>query len=250
MKLIHKFKSPNFNNRKSSTIIFIIIHYTALRTVAESIKHLCSKKNKVSCHYLISKNGEIYNLVSEKKRAWHAGESYWNGEIDINSKSIGIELDYSYYKENNLFSKKLINSLYKLLNILISKYKILPKNILGHSDIAPYRKKDPGKNFPWHLLQKKKLAFEIKKLNYRKKPKTIIYTWFKINKLNSKKKRILFMLNFIGYDTSKASINNVHYKNLLLAYNNRFRYYKNLNYNYKNIFNVIELHLINILLTK
>ena len=94
MKYIHKFKSLNFNKRKSKEIKFIIIHYTALKSISESIKYLCEKNNKVSSHYIISKKGEIYNLVSEKKRAWHAGASYWNGLKDINSSSIGIELDY------------------------------------------------------------------------------------------------------------------------------------------------------------
>ena len=94
MKLIHNFKSPNFNERKSNNIKVIVIHYTALDSISNSLKHLCSKKNKVSSHYLISQSGKIYSLVSEKKRAWHAGKSYWKGVTDINSISIGIELDY------------------------------------------------------------------------------------------------------------------------------------------------------------
>ena len=94
MKLIHNFKSPNFNERRSEEVKFIIIHYTAIKGELNSIKYLCSKKNKVSSHFLISKKGEIYSLVSEKKRAWHAGQSYWKGQKDINSISIGIELDY------------------------------------------------------------------------------------------------------------------------------------------------------------
>ena len=101
MKLIHNFKSPNFNDRKSNNIEIIVIHYTALSSISNSLKHLCSKKNKVSSHYLISQEGKIYSLVSDKKRAWHAGQSYWRGNTDINSISIGIELDFSPSDINN-----------------------------------------------------------------------------------------------------------------------------------------------------
>ena len=153
MKLIHNFKSSNFNDRKSNNIELIIIHYTALNSASNSLKYLCSKKNKVSSHYLISQTGKIYSLVSEKKRAWHAGHSYWRGNCDINSISIGIELDYSPQDSNNKFSSSLNSALIFLLKKLIKKYKIKIENVLGHSDIAPYRKIDPGPKFPWHKLK-------------------------------------------------------------------------------------------------
>ena len=102
MKLIHNFKSPNFNERGFNLVKYIIIHYTALNSAHDSIKYLCSKQNKVSSHYLISSSGKIYSLVSEKKRAWHAGQSYWNGDKDINST-----YKCSYYKP--LISVNLIN---------------------------------------------------------------------------------------------------------------------------------------------
>ena len=96
MKFIYNHKSPNFNKRKSgSSIKYIIIHYTAIKNSNEAIKHLCYKKNKVSSHFLIDKEGEIFNLVNLKKRAWHAGRSCWLKDFDINSQSIGIELDNS-----------------------------------------------------------------------------------------------------------------------------------------------------------
>ena len=169
MKLIHNFKSPNFNDRKSNNIEIIVIHYTALDSISNSLKYLCSKKNKVSSHYLISQSGKIYSLVSEKKRAWHAGQSYWRGNTDINSISIGIELDYSPSDKNNKFSLKLNSALIFLLKKLLKKYKIRTENILGHSDIAPYRKIDPGKNFPWQMLENKKLSYRpqlIKSIRY------------------------------------------------------------------------------------
>ena len=119
MKLIHNFKSPNFNDRKSENIELIIIHYTSLSSISKSIKHLCSKKNNVSSHYLISQKGEIYSLVSEKKRAWHAGQSYWKGKRDINSISIGIELDYSPLGANSKFTRRLNSSLIFLIIYLM-----------------------------------------------------------------------------------------------------------------------------------
>ena len=124
MKLIHKFKSPNFNKRESKKIKYLIIHYTALKDCSESLKYLCNKSKKVSSHYLISQQGDVYNLVSEKMRAWHAGISYWKSETDINSASIGIELDYSPLHTNNIFKKKMIESLINLSEILTNKMGI------------------------------------------------------------------------------------------------------------------------------
>ncbi len=249
MKLIHNFKSPNFNERKSNNIEIIIIHYTALNSISSSLKYLCSKKNKVSSHYLISQSGKIYNLVSEKKRAWHAGQSYWRGNTDINSTSIGIELDYSPSEKNNKFSLKLNSALIFLLNKLIKKYKIRSENILGHSDIAPYRKVDPGKNFPWQMLENNKLSYSLQLINRVDFPNHLINKWFQKNKLNSIKKKTLFMLNFIGYDISLALKNKIYFNKLIEAYSNHYKLYKNYYYNKKKIYDVIELHFLNLILT-
>ena len=248
MKLIHKFKSLNYNERKTDKINLIIIHYTALKSISESIKYLTSKKNKVSCHYIISQKGNVYSLVSEKKRAWHAGQSYWRENVDINSSSIGIELDYYAQSKDAIFSKVLINSLTELLMKIMSKYSIPSENILAHSDISPYRKVDPGKNFPWNLLEEKKVAFQI--INLKKKSIRLIKYWFIKNKFNSNEKKILFMLSYIGYDISLASINKSSFKILIMNYVSRFNHYKNYNFNKKNIHNLIEIHFLNILLTK
>jgi N-acetyl-anhydromuramyl-L-alanine amidase AmpD len=249
MKFIHKFKSPNFNDRESNNVNLVIIHYTAINSINESIKYLCKKENKVSAHYLISKNGKIYNLVSESNRAWHAGKSYWKGEIDINSKSIGIELDYSPLSKNTKYSNELINSLIKLLKIIIKKYKIKPYNILGHSDISPYRKIDPGNNFPWLLLEEKKITFKIQKIKKISTVKSLLNIWYKKYQINSRKKRIMFLLGYIGYDVRSLD-NEYKINKILTAYNSRFKIYKNNSYNRKNILSVIELHFLNMLLTK
>ena len=219
MKLNKKFRSPNFNSRKNRRLLFIIIHYTAIENYKKAIAHLCNPENKVSCHFLISQNGNIYNLVDENKRAWHAGDSYWKKYIDINSLSLGIELDYSSNKENNTFSKKMINSLFVLLNKLKNKYSINSNNILGHSDIAPYRKIDPGPKFPWHKMHgynlNLKSNLEESKINHLKKI-------LEKNNIKSTKDKALFILSKIGYNTSRAKKEKKLLNKLILAYQSHY----------------------------
>jgi len=149
--------SPNFENkkRKSNKIKFIIFHYTGMKKESEAIKRLTNISSKVSSHYLIKKNGKIILMVPDLYEAWHAGVSAWRNFKSLNKYSIGIEIsnpghDNDYKK----FSKKQTQSLKKLCKFLIKKYKINKKNILGHSDIAPNRKKDPGEKFPWKYFAK------------------------------------------------------------------------------------------------
>ena len=248
MKLIHKFKSLNYDKRNNKQISFLILHYTALPSVEDSIKYLCDKKNKVSCHYIISQNGKIYNLVDEKYRAWHAGQSAWLLEKDLNSSSIGIELDFSNINNNNKFSKLLIDSLISLLKYLKKKYKIDKKNILGHSDIAPYRKIDPGEKFPWKKLYNLDLSYNPKKVSLNELEK--IRIWFKKNKIYLNKNKILIMLNFIGYDISKSINNKLYYKSLISNYQSHYLQKNNINYSNAKLFNCIERHFCSLLLTK
>ena len=248
MKLINKFKSPNYNSRKFSKIKFIVIHYTWLKNHEEAIKYLCDKNKKVSTHYLISQSGDIYYLVNESKRAWHAGISYWNSYKDINSLSIGIELDYSHYETNNTYNEKMLFSLKQLIRSILKKYKLKSQNILGHSDISPYRKKDPGKNFPWDDLVINKLAYYPKlKLNSKMDATN---EWFKFNNLRTKKKVTLFMLSFIGYDTENCIQNRYKFKKLISKYQTRFLQ-KNISGKMDNItYDFILNHYLNLILTK
>ena len=169
MKFINKYKSVNFNLRKKGhKIKYIILHYTAIKSDYNAIQHLTDKNNKVSSHFLINKKGKIFNLVNLKKRAWHAGQSFWKGDRDINSNSIGIELDNTgHYINFERYTKNQIDSLIELLNFLKKKYDINNLNFLGHSDIAPYRKNDPGEKFPWKKLSKHNLGFFPNKLTER-----------------------------------------------------------------------------------
>ena len=153
--------SPNFNPKKrtSKQIKFIIFHYTGMKSESDALKRLTEIQSEVSCHYLIKNNGEIVKIVPDLYIAWHAGKSSWKNYKSLNQNSIGIEITnpgHEYGYKN--FTQKQITTLVKLSKFLIKKYKINPKNILGHSDIAVLRKKDPGEKFPWEYLSKNKIG--------------------------------------------------------------------------------------------
>ncbi len=212
--------SPNFDikKRKKNEIKFIIFHYTGMKKEIDAINRLTNFKSKVSSHYLVKNNGEILNLVPDLYVAWHAGISKWKKYKFLNKYSIGIEInnpghDYKYKQ----FTKKQENAFVKLSKFLIKKYKIKSKFILGHSDISPDRKKDPGEKFPWQLLAKKKIGIwhninQIKLLKYRNK------------KIEEKdKKNFINNLYKIGYakNINYKKIN--YFKILTIAFQRRFR---------------------------
>ena len=247
MKYIKKYKSPNYNSRNNSKIQLIIIHYTALKDTSEALSFLCKKEKKVSSHYLISQNGTIYRLVEDKFRAWHAGQSYWQEKTDINSISLGIELDYNPYGKNNKYSFKMIFSLKKLLLKLQKKYKINKNSILAHSDVAPFRKKDPGIKFPWKSLSSANILSSIYKLN--KNEIKIIEGWFQNYNYKSKKQRMILALSIIGYDTRQVYNNYKLYNKLIHAYKIRYFRDNNITKN-KSIYYILIQHLFNFMLTK
>ncbi len=223
MKFINKYKSDNFNLRKKGhKIKYIVLHYTAIESDYRAIQHLIDKKNKVSSHFLINKKGKIFSLVDLKKRAWHAGQSFWKGDRDINSNSIGIELDNTgHYINFERYTKNQIDSLIKLLNFLKKKYDINNLNFLGHSDISPYRKNDPGEKFPWKKLSKLNLGFfpnKLTEIEYIKVKKKL-----NLKKNKSLNKDVLFMLSNIGYDISQIKKNNKKFFLLIRAYQMHFR---------------------------
>ena len=153
--------SPNFysKKRKINQIKFIIFHYTGMKKESEAINKLKNIKSQVSCHYLIKNNGKIITMVPNSYIAWHAGISAWKNFKFLNKNSIGVEISNPghNFKYRN-FSKQQIQSILRLSKFLIKKFKIEKKNILGHSDIAPVRKKDPGEKFPWQYLSKKQVG--------------------------------------------------------------------------------------------
>ncbi len=155
---ISKYYSPNYNKktRSNKSITAIILHYTGMQSERESIKRLTNHKSKVSCHYLINRRGMIIKLVNERYVAWHAGKSMWKNYKNLNENSLGIELVNKGHKYGyQSFTKKQITKLVRLCKKLKKKYKIKNNLILGHSDISPLRKIDPGEKFPWGYLSSK-----------------------------------------------------------------------------------------------
>ena len=215
-------KNYSFNfdvrKRRKKNIKFIIVHYTGMKKEIEAIKKLRNRKSKVSSHYLIKNNGEILRLVPDRYVAWHAGQSNWKKLKSLNKYSIGIEIsnpghNYTYKS----FSSKQIISIKKLLNFLIKEYQIKLDNILGHSDIAPHRKKDPGEKFPWRILSKKSLCrwHNLDGYNIKK---------FRNIHLSLKEKKI-FLKNLykIGYCKVRGININLSTRYIILAFQRRFR---------------------------
>ena len=214
--------SPNFNSEKrlSKEIKFIIFHYTGMKNESDALNRLTKIQSEVSCHYLIKNNGEIVKLVPDLYTAWHAGKSSWKGFKSLNQNSIGIEItnpghEFGYKK----FSKKQISCLLKLSKFLIKKYRISYKNILGHSDIAPERKKDPGEKFPWEYLSKNKIGL-WHTLNKQKLIKNRIF------KTNQMEKEFFFNNLFkIGYSKKipKDQNKDRYLRDVTKAFQRRFR---------------------------
>ena len=205
MKILRDF-SPNYTKviRAKAEIKFIIIHYTGMQSEIESLKRLKNPKHKVSCHYLINRKGKIIQLVREKNAAWHAGKSKWKKFVNLNNNSIGIELvnkghKYGYQKFTNIQIRNLI----KLCKNLKKKYAIKTENFLGHSDIAPLRKIDPGEKFPWKKLSHLKIGQWFKdRTNFHRNNKNLRmvffknlhklgYRYFSINKKNYSDKKVI-----------------------------------------------------------
>lgn len=152
--------SPNYNERKNNASIdMIIIHYTGMPTAKGALDRLCDPKAEVSAHYLIEKDGTLWQSVDEDKRAWHAGVSSWQGSFDINSCSIGIELENGGHEIGyEDFPEAQIDALISLCQAIKVRYNIDPARIIGHQHVAPERKFDPGPTFPWQKLADAGLA--------------------------------------------------------------------------------------------
>ena len=207
MKKILNF-SPNYSKKKrrNNDIKFVIIHYTGMQSEIVSINRLKNPTSKVSCHYLINRKGDVYQMVKDHNIAWHAGKSKWKTFSNLNKNSIGIELvnkghDLGYQN----FSKIQIKNLIRLCKNLKKKYSIKSENYLGHSDIAPLRKIDPGEKFPWKRLSKHNIGKWYKKksknvtdrnakkleINFFKNLHVLGYRYFSLNKRSTRDKKIV-----------------------------------------------------------
>ena len=152
-ELVHREQpSPNWDER-ALPVTMAVIHYTEMQSAEDALARLSDPEAKVSAHYLISSAGEVTQLVAEDKRAWHAGVSYWRGIRDVNSASIGIELDHPGHKYGYTdFHDAQFEALVPLLARIVKTHGIPRANVVGHSDVAPARKIDPGELFPWERL--------------------------------------------------------------------------------------------------
>jgi len=215
---IEHFYSPNFDiiKRKKENIKFLIFHYTGMKTEKSALKRLSNRNSKVSSHYFIKKNGSIINLVPDLYVSWHAGISFWKKVKKLNKYSIGIEIHNPGHQHGyKSFNKKQINSIKYLSLKLAKKYSIKRENYLGHSDISPNRKKDPGEKFPWEFLSKYRIGI------WHSLDKRILkkYRLKKIDNLENK----TFINNLIkiGYFLEKNNINSI--LSVIKAFQRRFR---------------------------
>jgi N-acetylmuramoyl-L-alanine amidase len=146
--------SPNFDDRPPGrTVDMLVLHYTGMPSRNDALARLCDPAAEVSAHYLIDENGTCYRLVAEEKRAWHAGRAAWRGQTDINARSIGIELvnpghEFGYRP----FPDRQMAALATLARGILARHPIPARNVVGHADIAPRRKEDPGELFDWRTL--------------------------------------------------------------------------------------------------
>lgn len=168
--MIFKYRSPNFNDR-TDKVKYLILHYTGMATGQAAIDRLCDEKYQVSAHYVIDDEGQVYALVDEEKRAWHAGASLFEGHEDLNDLSVGIELvnkghSYeafgvhpAYSGDYTAFPEPQMQSLISLSLAIIKRHDIKACHVIGHSDVAPLRKIDPGEKLDWQRLAKEGIGF-------------------------------------------------------------------------------------------
>ena len=157
--------SPNHDER-GEPISMIVLHYTGMADATSAIDRLRDAESRVSCHYLVAEDGQILRMVPEERRAWHAGQSYWRGHSALNGCSIGIEIVNPGHEHGyRPFPDQQIDALIPLVADIKQRYAITRGNVVGHSDIAPSRKRDPGELFPWGRLARLRLALPRPALN-------------------------------------------------------------------------------------
>lgn len=145
--------SPNCDTRGSHIVDMLVLHYTGMKDGPSALSRLCDPEAQVSSHYLVEEDGTVYRLVDEEDRAWHAGKSEWRGKLDVNARSIGIEIvnpghEWGYRP----FTEEQMKSVIGVCHEILARHAIEPRNVVAHSDIAPLRKEDPGELFDWKRL--------------------------------------------------------------------------------------------------
>ncbi|HLO77387.1 MAG TPA: N-acetylmuramoyl-L-alanine amidase [Magnetospirillum sp.] len=183
--------SPNHDIRRTGPVDMLVLHYTGMRSAAEALDRLVDPQAQVSAHYVVDEDGSIHALVPESRRAWHAGRSWWRGESDCNSRSIGIEIvnpghEFGYRP----FPGPQIEAVIRLCLGVLSRHSISPRNVVGHSDIAPTRKQDPGELFPWAQLKSYGIG---------------LWPFSGSERAELPQETVLAMLNSYGYDVSEPA---------------------------------------------
>lgn len=203
--------SPNFDERRDGAKPeLIVVHYTAMESAEAALEKLTDPAAKVSAHYLIDEKGNIYQMVDEEKRAWHAGISSWDGKDDVNSRSIGIEISN---RNGDPYTNEQLFSLTLLCKDIMFRHKINPENIIGHSDVAPDRKQDPGEHFPWAKLSRHGIGVW---------PKPTAADQFNAAAVARSPKKLKALFNKAGYGADAFGKNKPKLKELVTAFQRHF----------------------------
>lgn len=206
--IVEDILSPNFDERAAGkNIKYVVLHYTGMPE-EKWLEEVQKPETKLSAHYMIRENGIVVKLVEENKRAWHAGKSFWQGETDLNSVSIGIEIaNLGHYGNSPPFPDNQIRTLTELLQQITEKYGMdKRKAILAHSDIAPMRKKDPGEKFPWKILAQEGLGVWVEEYNGTEK----------------KSGEAISILRSIGYNCPNEDISSPEIRAVIIAFQRRY----------------------------
>lgn len=202
--------SPNFDERGDTKIDTLVIHYTAMESNAAALERLTDPDSKVSAHYLIDEDGTVYKLVDEDKRAWHAGQGAWDGDTDVNSSSIGIELyNPGHNRGYRDFPEAQMRALEKLCSEITSRQDIRPEKVIGHSDLAPHRKQDPGELFDWQRLADAGVGL---------KPKPQLRDAFNAKAVAKDEKKLVKLFRQAGYDITTPAQKAPDLQQVLIAF--------------------------------
>ena len=213
--------SPNFGERRGGAPVdMLVLHYTGCPSAESALLWMCSPDSQVSAHYLVDEDGEIIQLVDEAARAWHAGAAFWAGETDINSRSVGIEIQNPGHLEcpPPPYPNVQMEAVITLCRDIMVRHGISPLRVVGHSDVAPARKTDPGEHFPWHRLAEEGLAFMVEPA-----PLCIRGAWLGPGDAGEEVARLQDGLARIGYGVGKTGVFDELTEAVVRAFQRRFR---------------------------